>query len=521
MRIVPTTSSSLPAVRRTQTTQQWRVCSTDAHQSWSTLDRSESSADLSPPLFVDIDFDTFAYRIPSTLRQNSQETSMCFFFRHYSGTAFDPDAHDGFNQLWQPMYKQAPAESPLPLATAAVAVNIAMMWCFRGCDAQPARSLFTKAIAAAREAMQDPFQSTTDELLMTILIFDLYDALILHYVPGPLDYGKHKHGALAMIEHRGWANLATTRGRALIRTVRHSLLHYMLSSRTPFPEGADDLFHHPSMNDTKASTLDLISIQLSRVQSRLWKLRLETRLARSLEERRVCYQEIIAEAIGLETFFLDWKASITAPGWLPEYVPRGSVIQSIQDAGFYGSRCSVWMDLIFGGVWILFSIRYLLTLQLIRQSFADEVSLLNNPEHRALMCKVNVRVQKLVDFICSTVPFYLGDSIIPTNPIYSASINFPYSFKTDLKTGISTRIPSLKSNHQQRATATGGWMLFPHLVNLYRLAEPEDDAIPISLREGQLDWIKWQVKRLQKIFLFCEPVWFKRSTPSSAKGKMS
>ena len=53
-------------------------------------------------------------------------------------------------------------------------------------------------------------------------------------------------------------------------------------------------------------------------------------------------------------------------------------------------------------------------------------------------------------------------------------------------------------------------MLFPQLVTVWRFAEPEDDAVAIVLREGQLEWIKGQVRRLQRVFLFSEPVLFKR-----------
>ena len=463
-----------------------------------------------------MDLNTSALSIPSTPSQNAQDASLCFFFRHYAGTAFDPEARDGFNQMWQPMYLQASARSSLRLATVAVTVNIAMMWSSRGYNSRPARSIFTQAVATAREALNDPLQILTDETLMTILIFDLYEALALHYAPDPLEYGKHKHGALAIIEHRGFAMLATPRGRALIAAIRHSLLPYLLSMRRPFPEQLEFLFDHPTINNTKASHLDLISARLSRVQSRLWTLRLGNRLDISFEERRTSYEEVIVEAFQIEEFLLAWEAGISEPDWLPEHVSRGSVLKSIQDAGFYGPRCSIWVDLDLGGIWNLFFIRYLLTLQVIRQSFADEPSLLDHPEQRTLLSKVNQSVQNLVDSICETIPFHLGDNINPKNPMHSTSINFPYTIKTDQRSNISTRIPSLKSSHHSRAAASGGWILFPQLVNVWRLGEPEDDSVPIVLREGQLDWIKQQVKRLQKIFLFCEPVWFKRITPNLA-----
>ena len=464
-----------------------------------------------------VDFDPPTYSVPHALTQNVQDTSISFFFSHYAGTAFDPEARNGFNQLWQPMYRQATTQSPLQLATTAITVNIAMMWSFRGCDTWPARHLFTKAVAVASDNLRDPLHNSTDEMLMTILLLDLYDALALHYAPGHLNYGKHKLGALAMIEHRGLTNLATTQGRTLVRAVRHTLLPYLLASREPFPERLDHVFDHPLINGTKVSTLDCISVQLSRVQGRLWKLRLGDRLYKSFEDRRRCYAEIVAEAIRVENLFQDWKASITNSDWLPEYAPRELVVESIRNAGFYGTRCSIWMDLAIAGTWILYSIRHLLTLQVIRQCFADEPTLLNDTEQQELLPRTEKMAQDLADSICEAIPFYLGDTTTPKNPMYSASITFPYTFKRNREAGTRARFPSSYADHQIRAGASGGWMLFPQLVNLWRLAEPEDDAVAIILREGQLNWIKEQVKRLQKIFLFCEPVWFKRGAAKAVK----
>ena len=415
------------------------------------------------------------------------------------------------------MYLQAPAESSLRLATAAVTINIATMWCFRLCDARPAMNLFTRALAAAREALLDSLRNTTDDILMTILIFDLYEALVRHYLPEPVRNGEHKLGALAIIEKRGLPILETSQGRALIRATRHTLLPYFLASRKAFPTRPDHLFNHPSINDTKAGRLDQISVQLSRIQNRLWAFRCRSIPDKSLEQRRLYYEEIIEEALQIEELLQAWEADITDPAWLPEYVPRDTVMESIQEAGFYDHGCYLWMDLEVGGTWNLFSYRYILTLQIIRQAFADEHSLLEDPEQQVLLSAVNEKIQKLVDDICASVPFHLGDKTVPNNPIDKISINYLVSTRMDPKSGATIRIPSLKSKHEKRASASSGWILFPQLVNLWRLAEPEDDAIPVILRAGQLEWIQGQVKRLQKVYLFCEPVWFKRLSPDFVK----
>jgi hypothetical protein len=384
-----------------------------------------------------------------------------------------------------------------------------MMWSFQGCDARPARKLFTKAIAATREAINNPTEKSMDELLMTILIFDLYDALVLHYVRNaPTSYGKHKDGALALVKHRGLSNFTSLAGRALTNATRNGFLDYSLSQRTPMPAGSEEIFSHPAIGESRAAQLDVLTIETINTQARLWALRRDVTSTMTSAQRRKAFEDIIADAIRIDELFMAWKRGITCRDWLPLFVSRDDVPRSILTAGFYGTKCAVWNDLTGAEIYNQHASRRLFTLQMIRQSLADEPTLLADPKYRAYLAKANGAVQSLVDCICETVPFHLGDTVVPTNPVYSSEVALPCKIITDPSTGETRSVPDLEgSDFRMRAAASGGWMLFAHLVDIYRLAEPEDDAEPIVLRDGQLDWIKGQIKRLQTTFLYCDPLW--------------
>lgn len=447
--------------------------------------------------------------MPGGLREDPQIAAVAFFFRHYGGGMNEPEAHLGFHKAWQPMYLQASAKSPLWNATAAVAVNVAMMWCFKGCDTRLPRSLFTKAITATRQAMYDPTASTTDELLMTILIFDLYDCLLLHYTPGIPNYGKHKDGALALIKHRADANHLTRRSKIMLDGTRHSLLNFLLTERKTFSDDLVPVFQQGS-NSSPAGRLDLISMQVTALQAEVFNLHRENPKSSTGLNRRAQYEEIIEKAIRVETLLVNWKFSALTPEWKPYYISRASVSPTITAAGFYGPHCVVWQDLAFGDLWTTHASRCIYTLQVIRQALADEPSLLLERKYQNLLTQTDLQMQEFVDFVCFAVPFHIGDTMVPTNPLYAESINFPHTMTRDEKTGTNKRIPDPLTNYQTRTAASGGWIIYPQLVTLYRFAEPEDEAVPISLRDGQLDWLKDQIKRLQRIFLFVDPPWFKR-----------
>lgn len=455
-----------------------------------------------------VDLDDLNLTIPGMIKQDPEDACLSFFFSFYTGFIYDPKVQLAFVQLWQPLFLQSSVDSPLSLATLAVTVNVTMMWCFQGCDARPAKRLFTKALAATRKAIDDPLQRQTDELLMTILVFDLYDCMVLHYNPNYRTYGQHKSGALAMIRNRGRSNYASSVGRGLTNIARHTLLQWALSSRTPLPPDAEEIFFHPSLGSGQAAQLEALAIQAVQAQARLWTLRRDNAASESLAARRKGYEEIVAEAIRIDEHFMAWKRSINSPDWVPEYVLREEVPSTILEAGFYGKRCSVFKDLVFADVYNSLLKRRLFTLQMLRQALADEPSLLAHPKYRAYLAQANAAIQTLVDSFLETIPFHVGDTVVTTNPVYSDEINFPSKTVTDPQTGKTRSIPDLKTgSFRSRAAASGGWVVFGYLLDIYRMAEPEDDTIPIVLREGQLDWIKGQVKRLQTIFLFCDPVW--------------
>jgi hypothetical protein len=333
--------------------------------------------------------------------------------------------------------------------------------------------------------------------------------LVLHYVQNaPSTYGKHKDGAMALVKHRGQLNYASRIGQALANSTRHAFLDYSLSKRIPMPTGSDEIFARLSMRDSKTSQLDMLALDLISTQARLWTLRREKKLCASSRQRRQALEEIIADAIRIDELFMAWKRGITSRDWLPLYVTREEVAPSILTAGFYGTRCAVWVDLVFAEIFNWHASRRVSTLQMIRQALADEPSLLADLKYRAYLAKANATIQSLVDAVLETVPSHLGDTVTPRVPIYSSEISVPYKIISDPLTGETRSIPDLEgSDFKMRAAASGGWMIFAHLVDIYRLAEPEDDAEPIILRDGQLDWIKGQVKRLQKTFLYCDPVW--------------
>jgi hypothetical protein len=346
-----------------------------------------------------------------------------------------------------------------------------------------------------------------DSLLMAILVLDLYDAIILHYIPNRLSFGKHKAGALALLKHKGLANYRNFRSIGLAHATRHVFLDFKLTQRLPMPPDPEGFFLHPSLTESFDEKLDVLTMDIINTQARLWAFRRgQTTLSADVTPKQF-HEELIAAAIVLDERLMAWRRAMR-PEWDPIYVSRSEVRPSILEAGFFGEKCVVWHDLGFPEILNFYYFRRITTLQIIRQCFADQPLLLRESKYRSIVVQANSTIQSLVDAILETTPFHLGDTIVTTNPMYAAEISWPVATVTNALTGVVTQVPDLKNtDFAIRAAAAGGWMLFPHFVHLCRLAEPEDDAVPVLMKEEQLGFVKEQVARLQRIFMFADPVW--------------
>lgn len=100
------------------------------------------------------------------------------------------------------MFDHAEQDSPVHLATEAVAIAVMANRPGQRHLAQLAARLYGKALAAAQQAMQDPRHATSDTTLLTILLFWLYES-ITYSDHSKSAWTEHIDGAVAIVKARG------------------------------------------------------------------------------------------------------------------------------------------------------------------------------------------------------------------------------------------------------------------------------------------------------------------------------
>ena len=88
----------------------------------------------------------------------------------------------GFLGALIPMYENSKPGSPLEIATHAVSLSAVANWPGRRHLGQRAGMIYGRAMRAVQSALQDPKQATSNETLLVILLFSLYEVSCLDWM---------------------------------------------------------------------------------------------------------------------------------------------------------------------------------------------------------------------------------------------------------------------------------------------------------------------------------------------------
>jgi hypothetical protein len=115
------------------------------------------------------------FSVPQALEYSTEAAATQFFFRNFVHLPQQSGSNRGFLELIIPSYTKASSDSPLHLATHAVALsalgNYPGNWRLK-LDAGRA---YGKTLNSVNEAMKDPSLATSDQTILAILLLSLYE----------------------------------------------------------------------------------------------------------------------------------------------------------------------------------------------------------------------------------------------------------------------------------------------------------------------------------------------------------
>lgn len=437
--------------------------------------------------------------IPPILSHLPQDLAVSFFLTYITDVGRSVGSTRGFLEFVRPVLASENPSSALFAAVNAVAVKV---WTMIGhshvSDSLPTQ-LLCQALVRLRQAINDSEERVRDATVLAALVLQMHDTLSA--VSGQAKaHGTHRHGAMALLSQRGDASHGSQYHAYLVGNLLHSRVS--LSVRTGNALSSTELKWLktqviPLLHLNPSSLLDIIGIDIAGLQHDVYdpSFMLYARPSRLQELRRRVQR--------LDIQLQKWLESIP-PLWHGRRLHSGKTIDTSIEA--YHDACDIYPSIQIVNIWntwriyrlVLEQAKFLLA-KVPTPSWNEASSIQNYVNPEVITCEI----QELVDAICYSIPFYLGNCTRPgillnmenphnkfpsyhdLSPSDGAFLNYKMSDQYVSRFDHSCHV----NLHGPLHTIS----ILSHLIGLFARERNSNEAC--SLREDQEHWIAGQFIR--------------------------
>ncbi|KAF1848216.1 uncharacterized protein K460DRAFT_364186 [Cucurbitaria berberidis CBS 394.84] len=230
------------------------------------------------PLHQIFDFEAFVWNlehaVPPTIQLAPECEAIPFFFKNFITLPQQAESTRGYLEYLVPLYNRARSTSVLHLATTAVAMATCGQYPGRQDLLRQAVLTYGKAIKKLNDDLKDPAMSKSDETVLAILMFSLYET-IMSTDDSITAWGNHVDGAVALTKLRGTDQFKDPLSHAIFRAVRTMMITSCVQRSKPvedFPGSKGWVGHGNISDENAANRLTLICIDLPNLRARANRL---------------------------------------------------------------------------------------------------------------------------------------------------------------------------------------------------------------------------------------------------------
>ncbi|KAF2031892.1 hypothetical protein EK21DRAFT_62152 [Setomelanomma holmii] len=284
------------------------------------------------PLDKTFDFESFVWNlpnaVPSPITMPPEYEAVPFFFKNFITLPQQAESTRGFLEYLVPLYNRARPSSVLHLATKAVAMATCGQYPGRQDLLREAVSTYGKALKKLNDDLKDPVMSKSDETVLAILMFSLYET-IMSTDDTITAWGNHVDGAVTLTKLRGTDQFKDEMSHAIFRAVRTMMITSCVQRSKPIDDfpGTKGWIGNGEFNDENvANRLTLICIDLPSLRARANQL---TNIPHDPDQESGA-KEILEFAQMVDGNLAEWYATLP-PEWRHSTIGVVSEVPAIED----------------------------------------------------------------------------------------------------------------------------------------------------------------------------------------------
>ncbi|KAF3933777.1 hypothetical protein ABW19_dt0210320 [Dactylella cylindrospora] len=318
---------------------------------------------------------------------------------------------------------------------------------------------------------------------MATLMLDMYEN-IRSFLSFSKNSNIHIDGTAALVQARKQLPYDSEVSQCVLLGARGLILGRAVRDNEPMPEAVTELTEMTGgAKKSPGHTLDDVHISLLEVQ----------KLAKGVKGIDGGIIEILQKVIEVDERYLSWSKTLPEH-WIPLRLSSEQVDEDIKKAGFYGGYCTIFRSLFIADIVNGQAMARIQTQEIlldclkVLQKYRDSLPL---GDRRRLDLDIAIdieameesaisTIQSLVDAVCASVPFHLGDKV-DYRRIDNLAVKYPRAEGWEVP-----------EDHYVTAAAQGGWFLCSKVLTLMKLEK--------GVREGQKEWMRGQFDRVVRIY---------------------
>ncbi|KAH6892478.1 hypothetical protein B0T10DRAFT_537466 [Thelonectria olida] len=437
-----------------------------------------------------------------------RDAALSFFLRPFASISRDFESSRGFFEVLGPVVASEHPSSAVSMAVTAIALRLHRLWREgRGLSTASTRPPETLCLALGRlqHAVLDPSEMKSPKTVLAALVLQ-FDETISAVWDRRQPKETHHEGAVALFMNQGHKSSDTNYSHHLVAYILHNEVSAAIREARPAPPRIRSWIRDDDIPLTPSFTLDIVGISVANVQHRFSQAMQQVRREAASPHH---LSKVWSHIRSVDDDLLRWVE--TLPGeWRPLALPRG------QEAGStivtYVNGCHVYPSIQIALIWNTWRCYRLILLKMalillhvepqaaslfnlfddLHVDTADQMSFFTG---RAM--------QELVDLICYSVPFHLGNrqqrstlhDFTDPSIVHPSYHDLPSSDEKFLLYRNSDNYMT-SEDHKRHVIVRGPWHILSPLGYIRMLLSGEFGHIfAETLRDGQADWIYEQLAR--------------------------